>query len=674
MNLNVIQRIFAGYSLLVLFLIAVAYAGIVSINGINASLKQVVEKAKPVDLLSAQIVSEIDNINLLMYQHYNSTELDQLTNYERNFDKYRNQLNSNAISLSKLLKEIDGSQQQVNLLTQLDSDAKAAFADIQQTMALYRNSIRGLSVIEGQISQINQLETQALSLFKQLDALPLPPNQKALIGRVETSIAQGISLAYRLALTENFTDFRAVMSAYSKWLAAFVELGFDLIELQQAYPVQAQTLKAPGLLISDLTWLVANVDGLGEVRGGYLSTKQTLATNVESNQQSLKQLKANFASISQFSARFSDEVAGTAADAVGTGQSTIIIFSVIAIVFGIAVAVLITNSIRTPLHRMISILERAATGDLSEDLTTTRSDEFGQLQQSAKALTDSLRHMIASIQQQAGVIAGSVDQAQDITEKNRSAIGEQRTQTDMVATAMNEMTMTIKEVSELAQNTFEEMGSVHESAQQTQAQVNSNRDLNSQLQHEMKAATDSIQALDQNVHKIEAILQVIETIAGQTNLLALNAAIEAARAGEHGRGFAVVADEVRTLASRTQQSTEEVKATIDTLLVGSTKAVDAINLSSDKTQEAVDMAATMERLIDEIAERVSHAKNMNMQIATAAEEQSATTEDMNQNIVRISDLAENTADGSESNAEKIGELHGASVELEQLVAKFKVNG
>ncbi|WGO97168.1 methyl-accepting chemotaxis protein [Saccharophagus degradans] len=224
---------------------------------------------------------------------------------------------------------------------------------------------------------------------------------------------------------------------------------------------------------------------------------------------------------------------------------------------------------------------------------------------------------------------------------------------------MNEMTLTMQEIADGAENTFSKMLSAHEQAEHSQTEVNASKEKTLALQTDMDHACKVITQLDGDIHAIEAIIGVIESLADQTNLLALNAAKEADRAGKQGRN-SVVADEVRTLAARTRSSTEEIRSNIAALLKASVQAVDAIHSAQERTLETASSAEHVNTGIKEVVSSIATIKDLNMQIATAAEEQTRTTEEMNKNIVRIADLAEPTAELSTKSSGQMVELHKSS--------------
>lgn len=672
MKLSVIHRITGGYLLILVSLLAVGIAGLIRITGINQSLQQVTHQATPVLDISSQLSSNLAAANLAMYQHYNSTKIHQLDTYEERFNGLRDQYQQLSKKLIEQLDGVENSHSEVERLNTLATTSSEVFVDINKSMQLYRRSFDGLNQLSQLKANILETETQLNSVFAKINEINLNRYNRALVTDAQLEINNAVSIAKQLLQTSDFDELKNLQQSFNTWLENYVVLGYRLNELKERGPNISRLLNNNGDIVSDLTWNIASNNGLIKVKQAYLSNKKLLANNLEKNENSLKNISASLEKVASFAQNYSKQVTNSASESVADGRTTIIVICVLAVLAGLAIAVLVVSSIRRPLYAMISILEKISTGDLTQNIDTHKTDEFGQLLKSALSLNISLKDMINAIQKQSHFILDSVTETRSITEQSRNTVAEQKEQTGMVATAMHEMTATIREISSSSEDTFQKMVDAHDHAQKSQQQITSNQEKTLQLQTDMNHASSVINELDSDVRKIEERIQVIESIAEQTNLLALNAAIEAARAGEQGRGFAVVADEVRTLAGRTRTSTDEIKANIATLLSGSKKAVAAIDSSQVTTTESVDMAQHIHQQIGEIVSMVSNAKDLNMMIATAAEEQSRTAEEINRNIVRISDLAEETEKGSVRSQQQVDELHQSSNELEALVEKFQL--
>lgn len=672
MKFSVIHRITGGYLLILICLVSVGLAGLIRITGINQSLQQVTHQAAPVLDISSQLSNNLAAANLAMYQHYNSNKIDQLDIYERRFNNLRDQYQQLNKHLAEQLHNVDNSNAEIERLNTLATTSSEVFSDINKSMQLYRRSFDGLTQLSQLKSNILETEKTLNNVYSDINDINLNRYNRALVTDAQLKVNTAVSIAKQLLQTSDFDELKNLQASFNRWLEDYVTLGYRLNELKERGPNISRLLKINGDLVSDLVWIIANNSGLIKVKQDYLSNKVLLATNLENNENALKNISENLDKVANFARDYSKQVTQNAGESVDNGRTTIIIICVLAVLAGLAIAALVVSSIRRPLYAMISILEKISTGDLTQRIDTHKTDEFGQLLKSALSLNSSLKDMINAIQKQSHFILDSVTETREISEQSRNTVAEQKEQTGMVATAMHEMTATIREISSSSEDTFKKMVDAHDHAQKSQQQITTNQQKTLQLQNDMNHASSVINELDSDVRKIEERIQVIESIAEQTNLLALNAAIEAARAGEQGRGFAVVADEVRTLAGRTRTSTDEIKANIATLLSGSKKAVEAIESSQTTTTESVDMAQHIHEQIGEIVNMVSNAKDLNMMIATAAEEQSRTSEEINRNIVRISDLAEETEKGSVRSQQQVDELHQSSNELEALVEKFQL--
>ena len=344
----------------------------------------------------------------------------------------------------------------------------------------------------------------------------------------------------------------------------------------------------------------------------------------------------------------------------------------LALVFGIVAAWAITRQIVIPLSQTLKVAERVAAGDLTHDLVSQRQDELGQLQRAMQSMTMGLRDLIGGISDGVTQIASAAEELSAVTEQTSAGVNSQKVETDQVATAMNEMAATVQEVARNAEEASEAAVAADQQAREGDRVVGEAIAQIERLAGEVGNSTEAMGHLKRESNKIGSVLDVIKSVAQQTNLLALNAAIEAARAGEAGRGFAVVADEVRSLAQRTQKSTEEIEELIVGLQSGTQQVATIMDNSRSLTDSSVELTRRAGNALENITRTVSAIQAMNQQIATAAEQQSAVAEEINRSVLNVRDVSEQTAAASEETAASSTELARLGTHLQALVGRFRV--
>jgi methyl-accepting chemotaxis protein len=323
-------------------------------------------------------------------------------------------------------------------------------------------------------------------------------------------------------------------------------------------------------------------------------------------------------------------------------------------------------------EKLVDALTAMAAGDFTRNISLEGKDEFAWMAWKCGSVVKNLTAMVRDIAKDAEQVAAAAEELSTITEQSRQRVFNQNQQTEQVASAMTEMSATVHEV---ARNASHAAGAAQEATAQAQngtSVVRHTIESINGLAVEVERTSEAINKLKEDSVAIGAVLDVIRGIAEQTNLLALNAAIEAARAGEQGRGFAVVADEVRTLASRTQQSTREIQGMIERLQTGANQAVSAMLQGKSAAKNSVDQAMNAGQSLETINRFIDTIKDMNTQIAAAAEEQSITAEEINRNIVTISSISHETAQGSEQTAAASEELARLASHLQEQVGRFKI--
>ncbi len=329
-------------------------------------------------------------------------------------------------------------------------------------------------------------------------------------------------------------------------------------------------------------------------------------------------------------------------------------------------------SIRTSIDLIGNAATRLADGDLTIKLELNTHDELNEIAMHVNRITSGFSNLVRRVVDATATLTSSAEEVSNVARESALNIDRQRSETGMVATAVNEMNATVKEVAANAAHAAEAAGEADKGSKAGKRVVeHATREI-SQLSQNIDNASTVIERVKQNTESIGTVLDVIKGIAEQTNLLALNAAIEAARAGEQGRGFAVVADEVRTLANRTQQSTEEIEKTIDQLQSEAVHAVDTMQRSREQAKTSAEKAQAAARSLEQIATAVETISQMNVQIASAAEEQSSVADEINKNVTSISEISEQTATGAEQTTHSSAEMARMAAELQSLINRFKI--
>lgn len=579
----------------------------------------------------------------IIYRQKNSPE---------NANKVVNQLNGLESHLATLRKEIDDSKS-LGLLT----GQSKIVADMEKTFTALSDENQRRDLSRAQLEQQSEQAVQAVALVES-EVLKAVSQEQDNGERLDefTNISQ---------LKQQIQNARFQVQAYTFTAldvyetAAIAAIDESLKEVQQIGQDQAD---------ASLKGLQPAKDALERYRAQLTQFKDT-QVKVEAAQETLEDLGDEMLSSVAELLALQSQQRDTEAGASRTMLSSV---AILAMLLGLLAAWTMTQQIIAPLRETLAAAERIATGDLSKDLQIQRKDEMGQLQDSMQAMTLSLRQLIGGISEGVAQITDAAQQLSAVTEQTSTGVNSQKDETDQVAAAMNEMTATVHEVARSAQEASQAAAQADQQAREGDQVVGQAIGQIEQLADEVKKSTQAMNLLKLESDKIGGVLDVIKSVSQQTNLLALNAAIEAARAGEAGRGFAVVADEVRGLAQRTQQSTEEIEELIAALQSGTQQVATTLDNSRSLTDNSVQLSRRAGNALEQITRTVSTIQNMNQQIATASEEQSAVAEQINRNIISVRDVSEQTASASNQTAASSTELARLGTHLQGLVAKFRV--
>jgi len=421
------------------------------------------------------------------------------------------------------------------------------------------------------------------------------------------------------------------------------------------------------------TWKSAATQVFDLVERGQL--EQAKRQSAEKSLSTFETLRSFYDAAGESADKTSSSLSNKIIGEVDTALILLTIFGMIIVAFTFVTGFIAPKTMADALEDLSLKLKaiNSGNGDLSRRINSSRKDEIGQVANDLDKLLDVLTALISSIVEQSSEVITGVNELHSGANKIKQTSKEQTEKVDIIVTAVNEMSYAIKEVANNANLTATEIDKVNTLTDEGKTITTTAVNEIEQLSQTVNAAAEVISRLAENSSDIASVLDVIKGIAEQTNLLALNAAIEAARAGEQGRGFAVVADEVRTLASRTQESTESIQGMIEALQTGVEQAVTSISQGNSATESAVSLSKQTLESLEKISDACSNVSNVAAQTATATEEQSVVAEDISQNLTGLSDHTQANFDIAENNGNQANTTMALATELSNSVTRFKLN-
>ncbi|MEE5086407.1 methyl-accepting chemotaxis protein [Pseudomonas alliivorans] len=447
--------------------------------------------------------------------------------------------------------------------------------------------------------------------------------------------AQKVFSIYRATPLED--DERVAGDQLEQMLPAYIAGSQQVIELMRAGDLQGARTR-----LNDLS------------TDGFVKIRAYLRTIIDSNNRQIK------------------EGAVAAAELRNKSVLMLEIGVVIAFIVAILLGIFITRMITRPLAVAVVSAQRIAGGDLTQPIVSTSSDEAGLLLDALSNMQDGLKDTIQQIASASDQLASAAEELSAVTNESTRGLTRQNDEIQQAATAVNQMTAAVEEVARNAVSTSEASKTATEDAVDGRGQVDHTVKGITTMVHEITESTEAVSELAGHVREISKVLDVIRSIAEQTNLLALNAAIEAARAGEQGRGFAVVADEVRALAHRTQASTVEIEGMISTVQSGADGAVAAMGKSLSLATNTQELALRAGSALEKITQGVATINERNLVIASASEEQAQVAREVDRNLLNIQDLSTQSAAGADQTNASSQELSRLATSFNGMVAKFKL--
>lgn len=670
MKLTVALRIIGGFGIISLLLLLIGATAYISLSNISSSTAEVNQVSIPALENSAQMQSEFVIMSKLSLQAFNATELNEVDQLLQQFSTEQQRYQQASTQLDRAVQDnaqLKGAAAEVaksyDAFTPVSS---ALFSQLKTNLQLRDNIDSKIADVE---MNADDMASLILDFTDVRDAQRLFPNAY----KAATSIETGIN-----TLVSNVVDLNRTTSD-STANTIGNEIGFRLKDLNDQFAIIESDTAGQVALVADMAEKVSELNNLLSGSNSVVALKMQRLQGIADASGLLAQAEqqtaaamASLAGLLSQARTAAETIQQESANGVANAITTIFIVVVVSILLAVVIAYITVKSIKNPLDKVNAILGVVASGDLTQKLDDKAQDEFGELARNCNKVIANLQQLIQGIISRSTQLAAASEQTSAITVQTTQAIREQKSQVTQAATATTEMSSTAQGVLQSSNDAVAEIKNADNEAERVKGISLENKAIILQLSHEVEQASEVINKLHKDSASIGSILDVIRGIAEQTNLLALNAAIEAARAGEQGRGFAVVADEVRSLASKTQASTQEIQAMIQVLQSGAHAAVEAMNKGKKQAENCVEKTEVATKALDSITHAVHLAHDMSMQISDSAQEQNQVSHEISKLLESIVTIAEQTASGAEQTSESSHEVARLAEELRVSVEQFKV--
>lgn len=672
MNMTVVRRTGLGFALLLVLMTIIAGAALQTQQATQRGMTEMANEVLPLLQSGHSLLVTAQNINKAISQHAAENSAETLNIYE---DEFAAESERYDALYNELDAQLAGRDNLSELLQEADITTRNMIADGEEQLSLHRNILEAQSryqeEVQDQASPWLRFPNDMQIVDRVIEVLAQQQDSEAsLIGADTNYVREKIDLVRtdlsRSALTIDVAEVEDMRTR----LRREVDNTWQRIDrLEENNDVIFQRL-SPYVELIDRA--VHHDDGTMALQ---LNLLRQEARSRELLNRIAEEINEGVAALQVLNTSIANESDRLQADMQARGQTataTIAATYVVSLLLALIIVVSLIRSIRRPLKRIVQVLNDISSGDLTGEIRLKGRDEFASIADGINHLSQRLREVLLNIADTSTRVTGVTDQVTATTERNREKLRDQKEQTDSVATAVTEMESAAHEVSRSADGTLEEVENVQRGANDGQHNMTLSVEAIQALEKDLERASQVINELNQESDNIGNILNVIKGIAEQTNLLALNAAIEAARAGEQGRGFAVVADEVRNLASKTQSSTEEIYGMIDSLQSRSREAVGLMETNRKQSQSVVMQTEQTSASIDEILASLVRINDMTSQIATAAGEQRKVASEVSANTVLIADMADDVVTNAAKNSEAFKTLAQLTREQESLVRQFRL--
>ncbi|PRO71385.1 methyl-accepting chemotaxis protein [Alteromonas alba] len=674
MNLTVKARVILGFFTISVLLLIISGVSLVNLRSLQHDVGEVNTVAVPTVIGSNTLKASFLNMGRLVFEAYVSDELSTVKEKQTQFEEASQNFTNAYSALASTVKndpKLSAALQNVNGISQ------EYLATVNGLYASHNSYLSRRNDVEDRLMDVEDNADDASTYLLDFSDLREVQSNANLRRASELGGELETRLLTLITVTSDYIKTQTLVRADT--LSNEVKFAVDAIREQLDAMLSAAngqdssgTLEEVESLVNDAIDAVTGSDGVVQLHVSRLElrnqTEQALGKSEEMAANAVSELEQLLNLTNAKVKTLEEQVTSN----VSFGTTLVVVIVLASLIIAFFTGYKTVNAITIPLKKVNDLLNIASSGDLTHNLDDSSKDEFGQLAKNCNKLILSLKELIRGINVRAEQLAAASEQTSAVTTQTTKSIQDQKAQIALVATATTEMHSTSQMVSQNAEDTLLEIRNADQESNKVRDISLENKATIEVLARDVEDAAQVIHKLHQDSASIGSILDVIRGIADQTNLLALNAAIEAARAGEQGRGFAVVADEVRTLASRTQESTQEINAMIEVLQEGAEKAVSVMDQGKQQTAKCVEQTELATQALDIISEAVKRAHDVSSQIEQSAREQNLVSQDISEKLETIVGIAEETTVGAQQTSESSEEVARLAEELQSSIRQFKV--
>jgi methyl-accepting chemotaxis protein len=674
MKITVATRIIGGFVAISVLLIVISIVSLYNLNSIGSATEEVNDVALPTVAGSNALKASFLNMGRLTFEAYIEESLTGLQEKKASFKAAGDAFDSKYTKLASAVSE------QPDLRSTLNSVRSAFDAYLLNVDDLHANHQKYMDLRNTIESRLGDAEDNAddastyLLDFSDLDSVQNNANlrrasQKG--GELETALLSLLTVSTEYVKTQTLVRSQTLGNEVTLVVDKVTSLLGEMNDIADGQD-DSGTLDDINGLVSDAVSAITARDGVLQLHVDRLERRNDAERALNASDANIAKGVVELERLLKLADNKASEIEDQVNSTIASGNTIVVIVALISIAAAIVIGIITVRAITRPLYRVNELLTVASSGDLTHRLDDSAQDEFGLLAKNCNTLIGNLKELITAINVRAEQLAAASEQTSAVTEQTTHSIQDQKSQIGQVATATTEMHSTSQLVVQNAEDTLNQIKHADVEAENVRQISLENKNTIEILARDVEDAAEVINKLHQDSASIGGILDVIRGVADQTNLLALNAAIEAARAGEQGRGFAVVADEVRTLASRTQQSTQEINAMIEVLQAGAERAVAVMNQGKEQTVACVAQTEKATQALDIISDAVHKAHDVSSQIEQSAREQNTVSQEISEKLETIVGIAEETTAGAQQTSESSHEVARLAEELQQSIRQFKV--